>query len=131
MKFLMMTTKLKWRCFALERLSLTQQQYNEILSTYMNICQILCGIIFWYIKFFTFNPNAQKAKNNLRCSIVPLIGMKNEIAWIINFSFTTLNKNPTFKYHWCSKNQKCRLHLLIKTRSARKILKAVDYYDLN
>jgi len=60
-----------------------------------------------------------------------MIGMKNEIAWIINFSFTTLNKNPTFKYHWCSKNQKCRLHLLIKTRSASKILKAADYYDLN
>jgi hypothetical protein len=39
----------------------------------MNICQILCGIIFWYIKFFTFNPNAQKAENNLRRSIVPCI----------------------------------------------------------
>ena len=56
------------------------------------------------------------------------------IAWIVQiFHLLHSTKYPKLYYNWCSKNQKCRLHLLIKLgmQTTTKPLHAADYYDLD
>ena len=57
--------------------------------------------------------------------------MKNDYTWIIIFHLLHSIKNLKLEYNWCSKDQKCRLHLLIKIGKCKINYQAADYYDLN